>query len=132
MKLFTQKQKTWLVRKKIQVGDFYSFPSMGFTIYVQPNYLIGEHIDTNPMTKSLAHEHFLVKEITDNGFCRGNFYGRPKGSDMYLTEEELSRRELIEIFILFIFCAIPMIIYNLFKGGVKKIEGAEQQPSEPL
>ena len=78
-------------------------------------------MDTNPFTRSLAGEFFLVKEIID-GFCKGNFYDNPKGADMYITVTELSRRSLFEMFILFVTCSIPFTLYNCIKGGVDKIE----------
>ena len=121
MKFLTTKQKHWMIRKTIKVGSFYSFPPMGFTVYAEPKYSSGAEIDTNPFTKSLASEFFLVKEI-ENGFCKGNFYERPKGRDMYLTEEELSRRTLIEMLFLFLLAFIPLTIYNWLNGGVEKIE----------
>ncbi len=121
MKFLTTKQKQWLVRKSIKVNDFYMFPRFGFTVYAEPNYASREYIDTNPFTKSLDSEMFLVKEKI-NGFCRGNFYHKPKGRDMYLSEEELSRRGLIEMLFLLIISFIPLTIYNLCLGGVKKIE----------
>ena len=122
MKFLTQKQKTFLVRKKIKVGNFYRFPPMGFTVYAEPNYLNGADIETNPFTKSLAHEYFLVKEITINGFYKGNFYDKPKARDMYLSESELSARTLLEIIVLFLILFIPFWIANLIRGGVDKIE----------
>lgn len=123
MKFLTQKQKTFLVRKKIKVGNFYRFPPMGFTVYAEPNYSSqGGLIDTNPLTKSLAHEFFLVKEITENGFCKGNFYDKPKPRDMYLLEHELSSRTLLEIIVLSLVLFIPLWIINSIRGGVDKIE----------
>lgn len=56
------------------------FPAMGFDIYSGPSYLESVHMDTNPFTRSLAHEQFLVKDI-ENGFCRGNFYSKPHNTD---------------------------------------------------
>jgi hypothetical protein len=114
MGLLTTKQKLWFLTKTIKVGGFYSFPPMGFTVYSEPNYSSGLKVDTNPFTKSLDGEFFLVKEIT-NGFCKGNFYENPKGPDIYLTEDELSRRGLIEMLLLFLITSIPLIIYNRFK-----------------
>jgi hypothetical protein len=121
VKLLTEKQKSWLVRKAIKVNGFYSFPAFGFTVYAEPKYDSGVLIDANPFTKSLSGEFFLVKEKV-NGFCRGNFCERPKGKDVYLSEEELSRRGLIEMLFLFIISFIPLTLYNLCRGGVKKQE----------
>ena len=114
MELLTTKQKYWMTTKTIKVGSLYMFPAMGFTVYSEPNYSSGLKVDTNPFTKSLGSELFLVKEIT-NGFCKGNFYDKPKGPDMYLTEDELSRRGLLEILLLFLITSIPLTIYNWFK-----------------
>jgi len=124
MKILTKKQKTWMIQKDIKVGSFYSFPAMGFNIYSSPNYSTGEYMDTNPFTRSLAGEFFLVKEITD-GFCKGNFYNKPKGADMYITVSELSRRGLFEMLFLFLTCSIPLVVYNMIKGGVGKIESTK-------
>lgn len=120
MKFLTTKQKQWLVRKTIKENDFYMFPRFGFTVYLEPNYSSGERIHTNPFTKSLDNEMFLVKEKV-NGFCKGNFYNNPKGRDMYLSEQELAKRGLIETLFLFIISFIPMYIYNCLNGGVAKI-----------
>ncbi len=121
MNFLTIKQKRWLVRKEIKIGRSYSFPSLGFIAYSAPDYESGVYMDTNPLTKSLAQESFLVKDKI-NGFCRGNFSYKPKNIDMYLSEEELSRRGLFEIIFLLIICFIPLSIYNWYKGGVKNIE----------
>ena len=40
MKLFTTKQKELILRKKIKVGEFYSFPPLGFTFYADFDYPI--------------------------------------------------------------------------------------------
>lgn len=119
MRFLTEGQKQWMVRKTIKVGGFYSFPAMGFTVYVEPKYSSGEKIETNPFTRSLAGQFFLVK-AKENGFCKGNFYERPKGRDMYLDEEELARRGLFEMLFLFLISFIPLAIYNLFKGKLFK------------
>lgn len=121
MDLLTQKQKQWLVRKTINVGEAYMFPRFGFTIYSEPKYSTGEYIDINPFTKSLDAEAFLVKEKI-NGFCKGNFERKPKYPDMYLTEEELSRRDLIEITLLFLITALPMILWNLICAVGKNLK----------
>jgi hypothetical protein len=121
MKFLTKKQKAFMIRKQIIVGGAYSFPIMGFTIYAEPNYSSGEELDTNPFTKSLAGQSFLVKKI-ENGFCKGNFYSKPIARDMYLSLDELSQRNLVEILFLFLIGIIPLTIYNWFRGGVEKIE----------
>lgn len=121
MKLLTTKQKEWLVSKNIKENCFYMFPRFGFTVYAEPNYSSGEHIDTNPFTKSLHGEMFMVKKKV-NGFCKGNFYNRPAEIDFWLSEEELSSRTLIEMLFLLIISFLPMTIYNCLNGGVKKIE----------
>lgn len=113
MKL-TQQQKHWLSNRKIEVGQAYMFPRFGFEIYSRPSYLYGEYLDTNPFTRSLDHERFLVKEKI-NGFCRGNFQHRPKGADMYLEETDLKKRDIFEKSILCLFCFIPLAIFNLIK-----------------
>ena len=120
MALLTKSQKKFLVRSKIKVGRSYMFPAFGFEAYISPN---GEstYIEANPATKSLANESFYVKEIKD-GFCRGNFSYRPKGPDFWMEEEELSRHSLIVILLLLIICWLPMVFYNLWHGGVSKIE----------
>lgn len=126
MKLLTPSQKLFFFQKKIKAGTWYMFPRFGFTVYEQPCYTQGksEHMDTNPFTKSLDHEYFMVKEKI-NGFCRGNFVNKPHHTDFYLTEEELSSRDMFECLFLFLVCSIPMLIYNIFKGGVSKIEASE-------
>jgi len=93
------------------------FPAMGFDVYSGPSYSESIHMDTNPFTKSLAHEQFVVKDIID-GFCRGNFYSKPHHTDFYITQEELSRRGLLEIIMLFLITSTPMTIYNWCRGGV--------------
>lgn len=124
MKFLTKKQKIFLSNKKIRVNDFYPFPSFGFNIYSEPNYHNGEYMNTNPFTKSLSSEYFLVKEIT-NGFCKGNVKYNPKGNDFYITEQELSKRGTLEVILLSIILFIPLLLHNLYKGGVDKIDGID-------
>lgn len=121
MKFLTSKQKHWITTKTIKVGMVYSFPPFGFFVYLEPNYHKPVNIDTNPFTRSLAHEMFLVKEIID-GFCKGNFYGNSTKTDVYITESDLSTRTILEMLILLVISFIPLAIYNLFLGGVNKIE----------
>src|SRR6478735_10072480 len=102
MRFFTKKQKTWFFTKTIKVGSFYMFPRFGFTVYSEPRYSSGEHMDTNPFTKSLDTQYFNVKEITDNGFVKGNFLDKPHYKDFYLTLTELSSRSLFEVLFLFL------------------------------
>lgn len=119
MKFFTKKQKNWLLSRNIKVGKPYTFPKFGFSIYETPNYSSGERIDTNPFTKSLEHEMFLVKGETD-GFLRGNFYYKPHHTDFYLTRFSLEERSGIEILFLIITCFIPLVLYNYLWTGKKK------------
>lgn len=123
MRFLTTAQKSWMVRAKIKAGDFYPFPPSGFNVYATPDYENGTYMDTNIFTKSLTGQYFLVNKI-ENGFCRGNFYDRPKGADMWITEEELSRRPMFVALFIFLICFLPLWIYNLCRGGVKKIEGS--------
>ena len=118
MKLLTKKQVNWLFSKNIKVGEWYMFPRFGFTIYEKP-FIKGSYIDTNPFTKSLDNQYFVVKEKI-NGFCRGNFQHKPAPTDFYLEERELSNRNLIEFFFLLIICFIPMILYNIYKKLTKR------------
>lgn len=118
MKLLTDKQKQFLSRREIKVGSFYSFPAFGFDFYAEPNYSSGARMDTNPFTKSLQNEFFVVKEIINGEFCRGNFQYRPKGYDFYITHEQLSKRDSMPKLLLSILLFIPFFIYNLFKGEV--------------
>jgi hypothetical protein len=118
MKLFTQKQKEWFFIKKIEKGNIYMFPMFGFRVYSKPSFSESAFLDTNPFTKSLSNESFYVKEV-ENGFCKGNFYNKPKTSDFYLRESDLATRNFIEVFLIFIFCAFPLIIYNVITGQFK-------------
>lgn len=118
MKLLTTKQKQWLISRNIKENESYMFPRFGFSVYSEPDFINKEYIDTNPFTRSLDNERFLVKEKI-NGFCKGNFLYKPKGKDFYLKEEELSIRGLIETLFLLIISFISMVIYNYFKGNLK-------------
>lgn len=116
MKFLTTKQKLFLIEKKeITVGTSYMFPRFGFTIYSKPSYAYGQYMDTNPFTKSLDYQRFLVKSIED-GFCKGNFESNPKGEDAYIREDDLRRRDFIEITLLTLITFIPMVIYNWCTG----------------
>jgi len=120
MKLFTDSQKQWFLRRDIKVGEVYMFPILGFDVYQFPEYSSRNiFLGTNPLTESLAEEAFLVKRI-ENGFCGGNFARRAKGSDFYIPHYQLARRGLIEMGLIALFCGIPVIIYNLFKNRRKK------------
>lgn len=112
MKL-TDKQKEWLKNRTIEVGHSYMFPRFGFFIYTQPDPMYGEYMDTNPFTRSLDHERFLVNKKI-NGFCRGNFEHRRKRRDIYIEEEELQRRDVFEKSMLYLFCYVPLLVYNFF------------------
>ena len=131
MRFLTTKQKIWFLRKNIKVDGFYSFPPAGFMFYAKPDSDSGAYMDNNPFTKSFAGQFFLVKEIV-NGYCKGNFYDRPKGPDFYLSEEELSRRPLLEALILFLILSIPFTIYNWCRGGVEKIEKLKLKQTEKV
>lgn len=120
-KFLTQEQKLFFLKRDIKAGESFPFPPMGFTVYDRPNYdADSASISTNPFTKSLAGERFKVKEITENGFCRGNFESRPKGADVYLRKNELEMRGLMEAGLLFLICSIPFILYNVWMYYVPK------------
>ena len=121
MRFLTTKQKLWMIKRTIKVDNFYMFPMFGFHIYPEANYLNSEYMDVNPFTKSLGHECFNVKEKV-NGFFKGNFYHKPLIKDFYLSEDELSSRSFIEIFLIMSFALIPLVIFNLLRGGVSRIE----------
>jgi len=112
-KVLTDGQRSFLVRKNIKVGNMYQFPMFGFHVYPSASYEHGEKLDTNPFTKSLASQFFVVKEITGD-FVRGNFHERPKNPDFYLTVSELQSRSLFEMFVMFLVLVIPFSLYNLF------------------
>jgi|SRR6478735_12541642 len=118
MEFLTKKQKDWIYNKQIKENSLHMFPRFGFTIYTEPNYVSGEYMDTNPFTKSLDNELFLVKNKI-NGFYKGNFYNNPLINDFYLNEDELSKRDFIEFSLLMIISFIPLIIYNLLYKNFK-------------
>jgi len=130
MRFFTKTQKSFFVRRDIKVGGFYPFPMSGFYIYSEPNALSGEYFNCNPMTKSLQGQYFVVKEITDFDYCKGNFKSRPKGRDFYILKDELSQKPLIEILLLFVLLSIPFMAYNLINGGVEKIENKKESEQQ--
>lgn len=113
-KLFTDAQLKWIFTREIYEGQFYSFPAFGFHAYLSPNYGDGEYIDTNPATKSLSDQYFLVKEKR-NGFCRGNFYSRPLKDDWWMSETELSNRDFLTVLFMFVLFSIPIVLYNLIR-----------------
>lgn len=116
MKLLTDHQKQFITRKKIKEGEPYMFPRYGFVVYHSPSEdSTCEYIDTNPFTRSLDKEMFKVKKII-NGFCQGNFYNKPVGRDMYITMDELSRRDIVVVLLFYIILSIPFILYNLLTG----------------
>lgn len=115
-KFFTEKQRSFFVRKTIKKGGFYSFPEGGFTFYAIPSFdkNVSDYISTNPFTRSLAGQFFDVYEITENGFCKGNFSSGKKGPDFYLWKGDLEMKALPHMLFLFISCSIPFILYNLY------------------
>ncbi len=123
MKLLTDKQKKDIFTKEIKVGKSYMFPRFGFTIYDKPNFASGSYMSTNPFTRSLDHELFKVRTKID-GFCKGNFENESRSADFYIHENELCRYDLVAIIFLFFFAAIPVMIVNVFRGGVGKIENS--------
>ena len=118
-KLLTDKQREWLYRKNIKIDGFYMFPRFGFTIYKSPTFSSGKRMDTNPFTKSLDHEYFLVKDKS-NGFVKGNFSEKPDDVDFYLREDELADRAAFETLFLLIVAFVPMLIWN--KLSIVKIK----------
>lgn len=126
MKLLTKSQKKFLSRREIKIGGFYSFPTFGFDIYAEPTYGSGGRMETNPFTKSLANEFFVVKEIKGD-FCKGNFQHRPKGRDFYITQEQLSYRDSFVKLLLSVLLFIPFFAYNLWNGGVKEIDEVKDE-----
>jgi len=114
MKLLTKEQVIWILTREIKINKSYSFPEMGFGVYIKPSYGEKVFIETNPFFKSLAHERFKVKEIK-NGFVRGNFEFKPKGHDMWILQSELENRNLFVALMLLIFCFIPFVISNKIK-----------------
>lgn len=120
-KFLTQEQKLFFLKREIRAGASFPFPPMGFTAYESPKYdAESATIHTNPFTKSLAGERFKVKEITENGFCKGNFERRPKGPDIFIRKTELEMRGLMEAGLLFLICSIPFILYNAWKHYIPK------------
>lgn len=115
MKFLTENQKHFILYRTIKVNGLYMFPAFGFTAYQLPDYDKGIDIDTNPFTKSLGQESFIAKEITPNGFVRGNFYRKPVNPDFYLLKHELESRGLIEMGLYYIVLLVPFCIYNLFR-----------------
>lgn len=111
--MITEEQKRWFRIREIKIGNEYSFPSFGFTIYERPNYSSGMFLDTNPLTKSLTHEYFVVKDI-DGDFARVNFVRKPYYKDFYLTVSEIECRSLFETLFLYLILYIPFTIYNLY------------------
>lgn len=111
--LLTPQQWRWICYRKINVGDFYSFPRWGITVFESPDSGSAHYIDSNPFTKSLDNEFFLVKEKR-NGFCRGNFYDRPNVHDWWMLEADLQRRDLVAIVLILVIVYIPLALYNAF------------------
>lgn len=89
------------------------FPLIGFYIYKSPSYSAGEYLDVNPLTKSLANQSFVLKEICKDGFfVKGNFREKQYHTDFYLELEDIKYRNFIEFILISVFCIIPMIIHT--------------------
>lgn len=114
LKYLTTGQRSFLVKVKIKEGGLYMFPRYGFNAYEKPEYRTGEWLDTNPFTNSLDGEMFLVTEITDNGFVKGNFASGGRGRDFYMLINELETRGLLTMIILTVLLYIPFVLYNYF------------------
>jgi hypothetical protein len=114
MKLITEKQMQFFLRKRIAINSLQMLPRWGFIAYEQP-YLSSEcvTVDTNPFTKSLDHELIIIKKKI-NGFCKVNFYKKPYKTDFYIEESLLEKRDLIEMVFIILSCYIPFVFYNLF------------------
>src|ERR1043166_228167 len=115
LKYLTQEQRLWIARRSIRVGEAYMFPRFGFNVYSGPSGEESAFIDTNPFTKSLDKQLFLVKEIL-NGYCRGNFYHRPHHQDFWLSLDELSARGGVEMLFLLLIMYLPFVLYNWWKN----------------
>jgi hypothetical protein len=61
----------------------------------------------------------MVKEVTPQGFCRGNFDSKPLAQDFYIHKNDLSQRHFSEIAILFLLTCLPILLFNFFTGRIK-------------
>jgi hypothetical protein len=118
MKYLTDKQKEFLFERTVKIGSRCMFPRFGFNVYATPSIEHGEYMDTNPFTKSLDKELFIVNDIVD-GFCKGNFADSPKTSDFYLLKTDLTNRGLIEYLLLRVILWVPFVIRNKLTGFYK-------------
>lgn len=120
MKLLTTKQKDWFFTRSIKVGSVCRPPMGGFEIYQSASFSSSVYIDANPLTKSLQHELFVVKEL-DGIFTKVNWQSRPTKQDFYVLLSDLQTRSLIEVALLFIVCWLPLVLFNLVTGKRKEV-----------
>lgn len=113
MEFFTKKQKDFINLRTIKEGSFYMFPRFGFNIYSDKDGTYGEYMDTNPFTKSLDNEYFMVKNI-EGDYIRGNFYKKPLKNDFYLCKYELQQKDIFLRLFLFVVLFIPFTMYTWF------------------
>jgi hypothetical protein len=116
MKELTAKQREYACFRKIEVGEIYSFPSTGFIVYEEPSHLGPSKLIHIPFG-SYLDALFEVKEITRNGFVRGNFSSKPIYKDFYLYKTDLAERSFPIVLILLGYFKL----INLFRKNMKTL-----------
>jgi hypothetical protein len=122
---FTDKQKNFILKRDIKVGKSYSFPELEFRVSQELPDIEKiedmETVNTNPFTKSLSGQYFLVKEVGDV-FLRGNFSKRPLKKYFYVLKYEFVRNPIGFVIFMTIILFIPFNIYNIIKKLIRKFK----------
>lgn len=119
MKIFTQTQKEFFVKKGIKVGSVYEFPPLCNELFISPDY----GSESIPLNRSIIGSMPDVKLLAiENGFCKFKIARMPlfscgnKNPYAFAPVHEFEARELSVMIALFLICSIPFITYNIFKS----------------
>lgn len=108
----TEKQKQFLHTKKLKIGKLYTFPNEHFIVYTKPNYFDGIFINRVPYNHIRNAYFEMIEERGD--FLEGFAYSKVGKTKVYMRKQDILSRTNGEVWMLYFFCYLPMIIYNLF------------------
>lgn len=115
----TEKQKQFLHTKKLKIGRWYTFPDKPFYVYIEPNWLSDKTLIDAVTPGYIRGAYFEVVEIKDD-FLGGVVHSKMGRVKMYIKKWDILYRTNGEVWVLYFFCYLPMIIYNLFTKIIKK------------
>lgn len=113
MKLLTDAQKEFFIKKKLKLNRLYTIPDFSFYVYTKPQYGSGELIVV-PEGKTTQGTLLRLTEIGDDFV--GGYLTKGEYLKLYYFERyDIEYRIMLETIFLYMFCFVPFVIYNLSK-----------------